>query len=102
MRALAVRSKDLAVLQRTLARFGFVRSARVFGSRATGSARRSSDLDLAIEAPDASPSQWLELREALEQAPLIYELDVVRYDQALNPRLRQRIQREGVTIYSAP
>jgi len=72
---------------------------RVFGSRATGHARRASDIDLAISAPDASAAEWLELAEALDEAPIIYELDVVRTDQTHNPRLIEKIAREGLPIY---
>jgi len=32
----------------------------VFGSRANGIARRSSDLDLAIFSPEATPAEWVE------------------------------------------
>ena len=99
MPPVVLRSKDLDVLCATLRRFPSVRAARVFGSRATGTARRASDLDLAIQAPDATTGEWLELCDALESAPLIYELDLVREERTLNPRLREKIEREGVPVY---
>ena len=37
--------------------------------------------------------------DALENAPLIYELDLVRPERTVNERLQERIAREGVTIY---
>ena len=40
--------------------------------------RRASDLDLAIFAPEATPLEWADLCEALENAPVIYELDCGR------------------------
>jgi len=76
-----------------------VREVRVFGSRATGHARRASDLDLAISAPDATSAEWQELAEALDAAPLIYELDLVRPEKTANAPLREKIAREGVAIY---
>lgn len=87
MMPLALRSKDLAVLRAACRRFPAVREVRVFGSRATGSAGRASDLDLAISAPEATTAEWLELCEALENAPLIYELDLVRSERLANERL---------------
>jgi predicted nucleotidyltransferase len=45
---------------------------RVFGSRANGIARRSSDLDLAISSPEATPAEWAELCDALENTPIKY------------------------------
>ena len=99
MQTLALRDQDLAVLRRTFQRFPCVREVRLFGSRATGHARRASDIDLAISAPDATADEWLELTDALDQAPIIYEVDVVRTERAHNPRLIEKIAREGVPIY---
>jgi uncharacterized protein len=99
MNSLALRDKDLAVLRGAFRRFPAVREVRVFGSRATGHARRASDIDLAIFAPDATAVEWAELCAALESAPLIYELDLVRLEPATSERLREKIEREGVAIY---
>ena len=99
MKIIALRERDLAVLRRTFRRFPCVREVRLFGSRATGTARRASDIDLAISAPDATAEQWLELTDELDEAPIIYEFDVVRTERAHNPRLIEKIAREGVPIY---
>lgn len=99
MDALALRDQDLAALRRIFRRFPCVREVRLFGSRATGQARRASDIDLAISAPDATPDQWLDLTDALDEAPIIYEFDVVRTERAHNPRLIEKIAREGVPIF---
>jgi predicted nucleotidyltransferase len=99
MNGIALRDKDLLTLRNALAGFPSVREVRVFGSRATGNARRASDLDLAISAPNATAEEWADLLEALEQAPIIYELDLVRLDQTVNARLREKIEREGITVY---
>ena len=99
MQSVALREQDLAVLRRAFRRFPAVREVRVFGSRATGHARRASDLDLAISAPAATAAQWDDLCDALQEAPLIYELDLVRYDPAADSDLRKKIMREGITIY---
>ncbi len=99
MAAPALRDQDLAVLRRTFRRFPCVREVRLFGSRATGHARRTSDIDLAISAHDATTDQWLELVDALDEAPIIYEFDLVRIDRAQDPRLVEKVAREGVSIY---
>ena len=99
MKPLTLRNKDLAALRAACRRFPAVQEVRVFGSRANGTARRASDLDLAISAPTASAAEWADLCDALENAPLIYELDLVRAEEAVNERLKERIAREGVTVY---
>lgn len=99
MNSPALRDRDLVVLRGVFQQFPAVHEVRLFGSRATGHARRASDIDLAISAPAATAQQWLALTEALESAPLIYELDLVRTERANNPRLLGKIASEGVRIY---
>lgn len=93
-----LRQKDVDILRTTLRRFPIVREARVFGSRANGLPRRSSDLDLAIFTPQATATQWAELFEALQNTPIIYTLDIVRPER-VTKELNAKIAREGVTIY---
>ena len=99
MPPVALREKDLTALRETFQRFPSVREVRVFGSRATGQSRRASDLDLAIFAPEATSMEWAGICEAIENAPIIYELDVVRPEQTTNARLKEKIDREGIVIY---
>ena len=50
----------------------------VFGSRAKGTARFNSDLDLAIDGKAAfSRSQIYALKEAFDDAPLSFRVDIV-------------------------
>lgn len=99
MKTIALREKDLEVLRETFRRFPIIKEVRVFGSRTTGESRRASDIDLAISAPEATSREWSDLSEALENAPLIYELDIVRTEQTTNERLKEKIAREGITVF---
>ncbi|MGA2176166.1 MAG: nucleotidyltransferase domain-containing protein [Verrucomicrobiota bacterium] len=99
MKTVALREKDLAALRATFRRFPAVREVRLFGSLATGQFRRASDVDLAIYAPHATFTEWADLCEALENAPIIYELDVVRPEQTISQRLKDKIEHEGIAIY---
>lgn len=94
-----LRATEINALRNIFRRFPAVQEVRVFGSRALGSARRTSDLDVAITAPSATPADWADLCDAIENAPLIYELDVVRTDRTLNPHLKARINHEGILLY---
>jgi hypothetical protein len=73
------------------------------GDCSTGERSRISEvprgIDLAISAPEATADQWLELTDALDEAPIICKFDVVRTERAHHPRLIARIAREGVAIY---
>jgi uncharacterized protein len=99
LKTVALREQDLEALRRTLRRFPFIKEARIFGSRATGTARRASDIDLAVSAPSATPAEWADMREALDEAPVIYEIDLVRPEETASERLKQTIARDGVVIH---
>lgn len=98
MPTLDLRPGDVESLQRVFARFPVVRRVLVFGSRATGGARRASDIDLAVEAPGATATEWSDLVEALDQTSVPYEMDVVRLDTLQQGALRARIERDGLPL----
>ena len=75
-----------------------VRRVVLFGSRARGTARERSDVDLAIEAPTATARQWLDLLEELDGAETLLSIDAVRLDDA-SPALRARIAAEGRLLF---
>jgi predicted nucleotidyltransferase len=73
-------------------------AARVylFGSSATGEARRASDIDVAIDATDALPSRVLsDLRERLEESAIPFDIDVIDLRRA-TPEIRASVEREAV------
>jgi len=94
-----LRNKDLETLRRTFRRFPSVREVKLFGSRANGTAKRASDIDLAVYAPEASISEWSSIREAIEETPIIHEFDIVRPEVTTSARLLEKIASQGITIY---
>ena len=51
-----------------------------FGSRVAGRGTERSDIDVGIEGPAPVPgSMMAEMREALEQLPLLYKIDIVDF-----------------------
>lgn len=71
---------------------------RAFGSRVKGSARRYSDLDLAIMTHSPLPlSQLAELREAFSESDLPWKVDLVDW-AATSMEFRTIIQRDSVVI----
>jgi type I restriction enzyme S subunit len=75
--------------------------AWVFGSRATGRARRYSDLDLAIDAGRRlTLDETARLAETFSDSDLPYRVDVVDW-QAIEDRFRQAIASERVPLGKA-
>ncbi len=73
----------------------------VFGSRATGRARRYSDLDLAIDAGRRlTLDETATLAETFSDSDLPYRVDVVDW-HAINDRFRRVIAGESVPLAEA-
>ena len=99
MPQLDLREVDIERLRAVFRRFPEARRVLVFGSRATGTAKRASDLDLAVEAPGMSDRAWSDFHAALDEAPVILELDVVRFDTLPPGPLAEAVRRDGIPIY---
>ena len=70
----------------------------VFGSRATGRARRYSDLDLAIDAGrQLNLDELAELTEAFSDSDLPYRVDIIDWHN-IDARWRQTILTERVAL----
>jgi predicted nucleotidyltransferase len=77
-----------------------VERAVLFGSRAKGSARPNSDIDLALYG--AIPTLVLErIAEELDELPTPYLFDLQAIEGLQNPALLEHIQRVGIEIYSS-
>lgn len=67
----------------------------LFGSRARGDFRRTSDIDLAVKGGDF-------LRFALdveEETSTLLQYDIVNLDQDIQQELRDSIQKDGIVLY---
>lgn len=70
----------------------------LFGSRARGDARESSDYDLAFEH-GSTDAQWCAfVNRTQDEALTLSDLDLLDWRQA-SPALRERVRREGIVLY---
>ena len=68
----------------------------LFGSRARGDARRTSDIDVAIDPHGDVPRRIVsELREAFEESHIPLRVDVIDLRDA-SAGFRDRVRREGL------
>ncbi len=72
-----------------------IRRALVFGSRARGSHRPASDIDIALEAPALDWTDLVRLANAIDDLLLPQEVDLVLLHQIDNPDLLARIHADG-------
>ncbi len=80
---------------RELAQKHHINRVLLFGSRARGDFKRTSDIDLAAEGGDFD-------RFALdveEETSTLLKYDIVDLSRAMQEELREAIRREGIVIY---
>ena len=70
----------------------------LFGSRAMGTARAQSDIDLAVYGT-TDRLTIASIAEELDELPLPYQFDVQSGDAIQHPPLREHIERVGLTLY---
>jgi predicted nucleotidyltransferase len=92
--------KSLSLLIHALAEYPEIESAVLFGSRAKGTHRRGSDIDLAIKGKTCTSQIAVQLYGILnENLPIPYHVDIVHYESLQNTALIEHIDRVGILIY---
>lgn len=66
----------------------------IYGSRARGTQRHESDIDLAVDAPGLDDSAFVRLKGRIEDLELIHRLDVVHLQRVGSELFRQQIERD--------
>lgn len=75
-----------------------IKSLRLFGSVARGEDREGSDVDVFVETETPNPFLLMDAKDFLERL-IGRSVDIIRNHKNLNPRLRSRIERDGVAIF---
>ncbi len=75
-------------------------TAWVYGSRAKWTSRPQSDLDMVVFATSEQNGQVADLREALEESDLPFQVDLFVWD-SVPEQFRKRIEREHVVLAAA-
>lgn len=89
----------LETLRRILAQEPAVEKAILFGSRAKGTFRPGSDIDLALAGARLDLDAVARLARAFEESSLPYQVDLCWLAAVDNPALREHIERVGQVLY---
>ncbi|WP_235356995.1 HI0074 family nucleotidyltransferase substrate-binding subunit [Bacillus alveayuensis] len=76
-----------------------VREVILFGSRARGDYKKTSDIDLAVKFRKRH-EQLCCICDDLSETSIIYTIDVIDYDKINNKKLKSYIDEEGKVIFS--
>lgn len=92
-------SKDIDIICNILKKYPEVVEACFFGSRAKGTQKNGSDVDIAIKGriPDQFVSRIS--GELNDESPLPYTFDIVAFNSLENQALKKHIERVGLTFY---
>lgn len=91
--------RTLAQIGSVLAQFPGVEEAILFGSRAKGTHRLGSDIDLALSGVGLDWQTLGRIEFAFDDLPTPYCFSLAIRDERLDPEVEAHIQRVGIPIY---
>lgn len=92
--------RDLELIRETAESQPAIERLVLFGSRAKGTYRQGSDVDLVVEGIAVTDATLSAVADRLnEQLPLPYFFDVLNDNTLNDDALREHIGRVGITIY---
>ena len=95
-----LRQSDITSITATLRTFPEVEEALIFGSRAKGTQRQGSDVDIALKGVEIGFSTLSRISALLNEESLMpYHFDLVHYNEIENAELRDHIDRVGKQFY---
>lgn len=90
----------LEAITAVLARNPRIEQVILFGSRAKGTHRPGSDIDIALKGPELALDDILNFSIALDELGLPLRFDLVLYDRIKEQALREQIQKTGQVLLS--
>lgn len=91
--------KTLAQIASVLARFSDVEKAVLFGSRAKGTHKPGSDIDLALIGNNLNWRTIGRIDSALDDLPLPYGFSLVVFNERTDPEVAAHIRRVGIPLF---
>ena len=90
----------LARLQSIFQNLGSIEAVIIYGSRAKGTYKAGSDIDLTIKGSAFSLAELAQVENQIDDLYLPYSVDLSQYEQLKNCELIDHIDRVGVVIYA--
>jgi predicted nucleotidyltransferase len=87
------------LIHNIISKYSEIQEAIIFGSRADGTNRESSDIDIAIKCEKNDFRIKGSLMSDFEESCLPYFVDVVAYNCTPNEKLKSHIDMYGVVFY---
>jgi len=91
--------KTLAVIHRIFEQEPGIQKAILYGSRAKGTYKNGSDIDLTLVGSTLTEAVRAKVAAALDESSIPYQVDLSILDQIANENLVAHIQRVGLVFY---
>ncbi len=72
----------------------------LFGSRARGDFKESSDIDIAIEFLNNNKDNFIKIQTKLEDLNTLYKFDIVDFNSLKEDKFKKEILKDGIVIYN--
>lgn len=96
MEQFGITDKSYQLISSTLKSFPEIEKSIIFGSRAKGTARKGSDIDLALLGPKVDFKLISKISSILnEDLPIPYKIDILSYNHLKNSELKSEIDKFG-------
>lgn len=92
--------ENITEIKNILRHYPQIEKAILYGSRAKGTFKRGSDIDLTLKGHDLDLNTLALLSNEFDDTYLPYLFDISIYDHIRNDNLLDHIQRVGVIFYS--
>jgi predicted nucleotidyltransferase len=92
--------RDLSYIKKGIDNFPEIEEVILFGSRAMGNFKKASDIDLAIKGIKVTRTTVIRLSGLLnEEYPIPFFFDIVHYEKIGNIKLKEHIDKYGISLY---
>lgn len=92
---------NITAISEVFRRFAAIDRAVLYGSRAKGTHRPGSDIDLTLFGKGLTPDMRAEIAGALDDLLLPYTIDLSIFDDLKHDELEEHIRHVGVVFYQS-
>lgn len=93
-------NEELQAINGIFAKHGAIEKVLIYGSRAKGNFKPSSDIDLSIIGENLDLELLQSIEFDLDDLLLPYKFDISIYEKINNPAFLEHITRNGITFYT--
>ena len=95
-----LKQEYLSIIIEAAKKVSAINRIKIFGSRAKGTARETSDIDIALYfEKEKTTSDLAKFYGILDDSDIPYLFDCVTVDEFLDEKMRENIERDGILIY---